>query len=119
MDKPAQGLKSKPLNQQKNLSDDFFCQPIDIADEVFHIAHQPRSAWSFDVEIRPFGETWSSGFQGGQQLYIWVRRSRPPLHLFLQHGAQTITLVSIAISSAFQRDCLFCLARGCGDGCVQ
>ena len=38
--------------------DEFFIQPADIADEVFHIAHQPRSAWSFDVEIRPFGVSW-------------------------------------------------------------
>ncbi|UCH47653.1 MAG: SDR family NAD(P)-dependent oxidoreductase [Betaproteobacteria bacterium] len=38
--------------------DDFFCKPTAIADEMFHVAHQDRSAWSFDVEIRPFGETW-------------------------------------------------------------
>ncbi len=38
--------------------DDFFAKPVDIAAEVYHVAHQPRSAWSFDVEIRPFGETW-------------------------------------------------------------
>ncbi len=38
--------------------DDFFCDPADIASECFHIAHQPRSAWTFDVTIRPFGETW-------------------------------------------------------------
>ncbi|MDP6013623.1 MAG: SDR family NAD(P)-dependent oxidoreductase [Alphaproteobacteria bacterium] len=38
--------------------DDFFCKPKDIADEIFHIAHQATSAWSFDVEIRPFHETW-------------------------------------------------------------
>lgn len=38
--------------------EDFFCKPVDIAEEVFHVAHQPRSAWSFDVEIRPFGEKW-------------------------------------------------------------
>lgn len=38
--------------------DDFFCQPADIASEVYRIAHQPRSAWSFNVEIRPHGETW-------------------------------------------------------------
>ncbi len=38
--------------------DDFFCQPADIADEVFRIAHQPRSAWSFESVIRPFGEVW-------------------------------------------------------------
>ena len=38
--------------------DDFFIQPAAIADEVFHVAHQERSAWSFDVELRPFGESW-------------------------------------------------------------
>ena len=38
--------------------DDFFCKPVDIADEVFRIAHQPRSAWSSESVIRPFGETW-------------------------------------------------------------
>ena len=38
--------------------DDFFSKPADIADEVFHVAHQPRSTWSFDVEIRPYGEKW-------------------------------------------------------------
>ena len=58
MDKPAQGLQTEPLNQRQDLSEDFFCQPIDIAEEVFHAAHQPRSAWSFDVEIRPFAEKW-------------------------------------------------------------
>ena len=35
-----------------------FTQPEDIADEIFHIAHQKRSAWSFDVEIRPDIEHW-------------------------------------------------------------
>ncbi len=38
--------------------DEFFSKPADIADEVFHTAHQPRSTWSFDVEIRPYGEKW-------------------------------------------------------------
>jgi NAD(P)-dependent dehydrogenase (short-subunit alcohol dehydrogenase family) len=38
--------------------DDFFIQPAAIADEVWHVAHQPRSAWSFLVEVRPFGESW-------------------------------------------------------------
>ena len=38
--------------------DEFFCQPSDIAEEVFRIAHQPRSAWSFESVIRPFGEVW-------------------------------------------------------------
>jgi short-subunit dehydrogenase len=38
--------------------DAFFARPSDIADECFHLAHQPRSTWSFDVVIRPFGEKW-------------------------------------------------------------
>lgn len=38
--------------------DDFFAKPAAIADEMFRIAHQDRSAWSFDVELRPFHEVW-------------------------------------------------------------
>ena len=38
--------------------DSFFCLPADIADECWHLAHQPRSAWTFDVMIRPDGEPW-------------------------------------------------------------
>lgn len=39
-------------------ADDFFIQPAAIADELWHVAHQPRSAWSFNVEVRPSGESW-------------------------------------------------------------
>ncbi len=46
----------EPFNADK--PDDFFSKPADIAAEVYHVAHQPRSTWSFDVEIRPFGEKW-------------------------------------------------------------
>ena len=38
--------------------DEYFIQPRNIAAECWHVAHQARTAWSFDVEIRPFGETW-------------------------------------------------------------
>jgi NAD(P)-dependent dehydrogenase (short-subunit alcohol dehydrogenase family) len=38
--------------------DDFFIKPGAIADEIWHVAHQHRSAWSFNVELRPFGESW-------------------------------------------------------------
>jgi NADP-dependent 3-hydroxy acid dehydrogenase YdfG len=41
-----------------NEADDFFITPAAIAEEVWHIAHQDRSAWSFNVELRPFRETW-------------------------------------------------------------
>ena len=42
----------------KQKPDEFFIQPAAIADELFHVAHQDRSAWSFNVEVRPFAETW-------------------------------------------------------------
>ncbi|VIO71237.1 SDR family NAD(P)-dependent oxidoreductase [Bradyrhizobium ivorense] len=38
--------------------DDFFIKPAAIASEIWHVVHQERSAWSFNVEIRPFGEAW-------------------------------------------------------------
>jgi len=38
--------------------DDFFIKPAAIADEVWHIVGQDRSAWSFTVEVRPFRESW-------------------------------------------------------------
>lgn len=38
--------------------DDFFISPASIAGEVFHLAHQPRDAWSFLAEVRPFHEPW-------------------------------------------------------------
>jgi NAD(P)-dependent dehydrogenase (short-subunit alcohol dehydrogenase family) len=43
-------LKDKP--------DEFFVAPDDLADTAFHLTAQPRSAWSFEVEARPFKENW-------------------------------------------------------------
>jgi hypothetical protein len=42
----------------KGKPDEFFIPPAAIADEAWHLAHQPRSAWSFLTEVRPFGESW-------------------------------------------------------------
>ena len=42
----------------KPAGDAFFIQPAAIAEEVRHVAHQERSAWSFNVEVRPFAEAW-------------------------------------------------------------
>jgi NAD(P)-dependent dehydrogenase (short-subunit alcohol dehydrogenase family) len=33
-------------------------RPSDIAQTVYHLATQPRSAWSFEVDVRPFKENW-------------------------------------------------------------
>ena len=38
--------------------DEFFAKPAAIANEMYHVAHQDRSTWSFLVELRPFGENW-------------------------------------------------------------
>jgi hypothetical protein len=39
-------------------ADEFFIKPQAIAEEIWHVVHQDRGAWSFSVELRPFGETW-------------------------------------------------------------
>ena len=38
--------------------EDFFAHPDAIADEVYHMAHQHRTTWSFETTIRPFAGTW-------------------------------------------------------------
>jgi NAD(P)-dependent dehydrogenase (short-subunit alcohol dehydrogenase family) len=38
--------------------DEFFIKPSAIADELWHLHRQDRSAWSFLSEIRPFAEIW-------------------------------------------------------------
>ena len=38
--------------------DEFFIKPSAIADELWHLYNQDRSAWSFLTEIRPFAEKW-------------------------------------------------------------
>jgi NAD(P)-dependent dehydrogenase (short-subunit alcohol dehydrogenase family) len=38
--------------------DAFFVAPDDVAATASFLAAQPRSAWTFELEARPFGETW-------------------------------------------------------------
>lgn len=42
----------------KDRPDAFYIKPSAIAEECYHVAHQDRSAWSFLVEVRPYGEVW-------------------------------------------------------------
>lgn len=42
----------------KDKPDEFFIKPGAIAEEAWHLTQQDRSAWSFNLELRPFGETW-------------------------------------------------------------
>jgi NAD(P)-dependent dehydrogenase (short-subunit alcohol dehydrogenase family) len=38
--------------------DDFFLKPDQIAENVFYLVQQDRSAWTFELDLRPFGEKW-------------------------------------------------------------
>ena len=38
--------------------DDYFAKPVDLAETVWQLAHQPKSTWTFETEVRPFAENW-------------------------------------------------------------
>ena len=38
--------------------DSFFIKPVGVAETVYQLSVQDPSAWSFEVEARPSGETW-------------------------------------------------------------
>ncbi len=37
---------------------EFFLPPDAIADAVFYLIQQPQGAWTFELDVRPFGEKW-------------------------------------------------------------
>jgi len=37
---------------------DFFLAPDDVAVTVAHLVEQPKSAWTFELDVRPHGEKW-------------------------------------------------------------
>ncbi len=38
--------------------EEFFIKSADIAEAVYFLTQQPPSAWSFEIDLRPFGERW-------------------------------------------------------------
>jgi NAD(P)-dependent dehydrogenase (short-subunit alcohol dehydrogenase family) len=54
------GVVDLPATRQrmKDKPETFFVKPADVAETAFALTRQPRSAWSFEVEARPFGESW-------------------------------------------------------------
>lgn len=38
--------------------DDFFIQPAHIAEAVYFVSQQPKSAWTFELDLRPYAERW-------------------------------------------------------------
>lgn len=54
------GAVDLPRTRQRmpDKADSFFIKPDDVADTAFWLTKQKASAWSFEVEARPFGESW-------------------------------------------------------------
>ena len=54
------GVVGGPETRQRfsDKPDDFFVKPAAVADIALSLVRQDRSAWSFEVEARPFGEKW-------------------------------------------------------------
>lgn len=54
------GMIDLPRTRQMvpDKDDSFFLRPADIAETVWNLTQQPKSAWSFEVDVRPFRETW-------------------------------------------------------------
>ena len=44
--------------RMRDKPDDFFIEPNDIAATAVWLVKQPRSAWTFETIVRPFGEKW-------------------------------------------------------------
>ncbi len=42
----------------KDKPDDFFLAPDRIADTVLHLVRQDRTAWTFEIDVRPYAEKW-------------------------------------------------------------
>lgn len=54
------GIVDEPVMRERmsDHPDDFFMQPADIADAAMGIVNQPRTAWTFELDLRPYGEIW-------------------------------------------------------------
>jgi NAD(P)-dependent dehydrogenase (short-subunit alcohol dehydrogenase family) len=54
------GVVDLPRSRErmKDKPEDFFVKPAGVAETAFSLSEQDRSAWSFEVEARPFGEKW-------------------------------------------------------------
>jgi NADP-dependent 3-hydroxy acid dehydrogenase YdfG len=42
----------------RDKADEFFLDPEAIAESVLSLVRQPRQAWTFEFDLRPFGEKW-------------------------------------------------------------
>jgi NAD(P)-dependent dehydrogenase (short-subunit alcohol dehydrogenase family) len=54
------GIVDEPLMRARlaDRPDDYFIKPDDIADTLAMLTWQKRSAWTFELEVRPYKENW-------------------------------------------------------------
>lgn len=48
----------KSIANNPDANEDDYLQPDDIADAYLTLAHQKRSAWTFELDLRPYTENW-------------------------------------------------------------
>ena len=48
----------RQMDFAKGMADDAFLKPDEIADSVWFLTQQPKSTWTFELDIRPHRETW-------------------------------------------------------------
>ncbi len=48
----------KTRSSMPDKPDEFFMTPEDIAESVYFLTKQPTSAWTFELDLRPFRENW-------------------------------------------------------------
>lgn len=46
------------LEKHSDKPREFFAKSTAIAEEVWHVVHQDRSTWTFNIDLRPYGEHW-------------------------------------------------------------
>lgn len=51
-------LSDKTKAWMPGKEEDFFITSEGIADSVWSVCNQPQNAWTFELDLRPFGETW-------------------------------------------------------------
>ncbi|MGD2063726.1 MAG: SDR family NAD(P)-dependent oxidoreductase [Nitrospirota bacterium] len=54
------GILNLPRTRQQ-MADrpaEFFMEPTDVAESVYFLTQQPAQAWTFELDLRPFGERW-------------------------------------------------------------
>lgn len=48
----------REMDWAKDAPDDAFLRPDEIADAIWYLSEQPKSTWTFELDLRPYRETW-------------------------------------------------------------